>query len=479
MRFLISLLLLIGSIPLTVFGQNCGEGTYNAEAILEGSTWTVRNGGTTVYTGSDMLEAMRKAVGSLKSGRTSKERVLVRGSGSMPASQSLDLPNYTYIDVCGTINVTGSASGDNAVIRGRNVHDVEVGHLTVTGGPYFGIFFRKGSNITLGQIDLRLSSGHGIRLDNDPSGSGNWGETNRLKNVRIDNVYVSGTNNHGVETYGVDGITIGKVTARKTAYCGLLLNATINAEVDTVDGEDCGSGSGYATFRMANRNGRINNNWPANIHVKYVRARRGGRGIFSVSESGGAVIDRVDISGTESNAILLENAYNVTIAGVSGVVEGKDIRIAARADEFENSRDITIQNLTLNNTALNESPCGDNIVFRNIKRTGNSSVNICSKIIDDPTPVKEKILTRRPAATPVEATLSGALLTVRFTLPQSLGNGPSLLRILTPQGKLVYAETIRENGKVERRVDLAKKGKGVFLITLSNRRKENAHLFVF
>ena len=51
---------------------------------------------------------------------------------------------------------------------------------------------------------------------------------------------------------------------------------------------------------MANRNGRIGDSYPTNIHVGEVKARGGGRGIFCVSESGGAVIDRIDIERNEN-----------------------------------------------------------------------------------------------------------------------------------------------------------------------------------
>ncbi|MBN1173092.1 MAG: hypothetical protein JXA67_13030, partial [Micromonosporaceae bacterium] len=43
----------------------CGSGTYQAEAALSGSTWTAKNGGSTVYTGTDMRAAMQAAVNSL------------------------------------------------------------------------------------------------------------------------------------------------------------------------------------------------------------------------------------------------------------------------------------------------------------------------------------------------------------------------------------------------------------------------------
>ncbi|GAA3744829.1 hypothetical protein HDA32_002856 [Spinactinospora alkalitolerans] len=348
----------------------CGTGSFSAEVVQNGGTWTARNGGSTVYTGDDMLQAMRAAVDSLTPGRGSKERVVVRGSGTMSAGSSLDLPSHTALEVCGTVDVTGSPSGDNAVVRARNVSDIEVSHLSVTGAPYFGIFVRNATDVHLGQIDLRLSGGLGVRIDNHGDRSVH------TRDVRIDHVYVEGTGNHGVETYGVDGLTVGTVVARDTAYSGLLLNDTINAEVGLVDGVGTGTGTGYAAFRMANRNGRVGGGYPANIRVGEVRARGGGRGVFCVSESGGAVIDRLDIAQTGSNAILIENCHNVTLAAESGSVAGPgDIRLAARS-EFANNSDITVQNLTVTDSAVTENPCGNNTVFRNITRV-NSSLDVC------------------------------------------------------------------------------------------------------
>jgi hypothetical protein len=225
--------------------------------------------------------------------------------------------------------------------------------------------------VVLGQIDMLLSGGLGIRIDNH-------GDTSvRSRNVRIDNVYVSGTSNHGVETYGLDGLTIGTVTARNTGYSGLLLNNTINATVSKVDAEGAGAGTGYAAFRMANRNGRVGSGYPTNIRVGEVIARGGGRGIFCVSESGGVVVDRVNIAQTGNNAILIENCHNVNLAAQGGSVTGPgDIRLAARSD-FPNNSDITIQNLTVTNSAVRESPCGNNTTFRN-NTLVNSSLNVCS-----------------------------------------------------------------------------------------------------
>jgi hypothetical protein len=355
--------------------QECGSGTFNAEAVLSGDTWTVRNGGATVHTGSNMLEAMRRAVASLAPGRTTKQSVVVRGSGSMPGNASLDIPSNTILDVCGTINVTGSPSGENAVVRGRDVKGIEIRHLTVTGNIAYGLHFRGGSDLHFGKLDFRVTGGMGIRIDNDPPRN-QYGMVNPVTKVRIDTMFVSGTSSHGVETYGVDGITIGSLTTRKTGECGILLNASFNAVIGSVDSEDAGAGTGYAAFRLANRAGRLNNAWPTNIRVGSVKARGGGRGIFCVSESGGATIDRVDIAETGSNSILLENCHNINIAPMGGTVTGRDIRIASRS-EFAVSSEITFQNLKVINGTVMESPCAPRSKIINLSLE-NSTMNVCS-----------------------------------------------------------------------------------------------------
>ena len=350
---------------------DCGALSYQAEATLSGSTWTARRAGTTVYTGTDMRAAVQAAINSLPAGRTSKQNVLVRGSGSIGANSRISLPSYTLIDVCGTIDVTGTGSGDQAPIYSRGTRDVEVAHLSVTGAPLYGIFLRSVSNVVLGQIDMRLSRGLGVRIDN-------YGDTSVMaRNIRIDSAYVSGASSHAVETYGVDGITIGTVTARNVGESGLLLNQTVNATVGTVDADNAGAGTGYAAFRMANRNGRIGSSYNTNIRVGTVKARGGGRGIFCVSESGGAVIDRVDIANTGNNSVLVENCYNVTIAGVSGTISGGgEVRISSRTD-FPPSSNITFRNLTVSNTGIRWSPCtGSNNVVSNVTRV-NSTLTWC------------------------------------------------------------------------------------------------------
>ncbi|GAA3866952.1 RICIN domain-containing protein [Streptomyces sedi] len=355
---------------LVPVAANCGTGTYHAEVTQSGGTWTARRGGGTVYTGGSMRDAAQAAVNALTPNRSTRERVVVRGSGTFPANTRVSLPSHTAIDVCGTINVTGTTATDHAPIYSRGTTDIEVGHLTLTGAPLYGIFLRNASDVVLGEIDMRLTGGLGVRVDNH----GNRAE--RSTNVRVNNLYVSGSGSHALETYGVDGLSVGTVTARNVGESGVLLNDTINASVARVDAENAGSGTGYAAFRMANRNGRIADGYPTNIRVGEVIARGGGRGVFCVSESGGAVIDRITLTGTGNNAILIENCYNVDIAAQGGTVTGGgEVRLAARS-EFPNNRDITLRNLTLNDTALRESPCGQNISYQNLT-LNNTSRSTC------------------------------------------------------------------------------------------------------
>ncbi|MFD0773840.1 RICIN domain-containing protein [Streptomonospora algeriensis] len=333
----------------------CGTGSYDAEVTQSGGTYTAPG-----YNGGDLAEAVRAAIGSLSGGRSSQESVVVRASGDVSAGESIDVPSHTRLEVCGTLNSTGSAAANNAPIRIRHANDVSVPYLSVTGAPYFAVWVRTSQNVHLGEIDLRQSGGAGIRIDSRDDDS-----VREARDITVDHVYVEGTGGHGVETYGVDGIDIGTVVARDTGYSGLLLNDTVNADIGLVDGVGAGTGTGYAAFRMANRNGRLGGSYPTNIRVDEVRARGGGRGIFCVSESGGAVIDRIDIADTGSNAILIENCHNVDIAAEQGSVAGPgNIRFAARS-EFANNSGITLQNLTVTDSGITENPCVDGITYRN------------------------------------------------------------------------------------------------------------------
>jgi hypothetical protein len=144
----------------------------------------------------------------------------------------------------------------------------------------------------------------------------------------------------------------------------VLLNRSTNATIDLVSCTGCATGTGYATFRMANNNGVLNGSTgTVNIVVRSVVARGGGRGVFSVSGSGAARIDHVDLQDTGNNSILLENAHNVTVGNTSQqsrIANSGELRIAGT------SSDIRIQNVALTNTAARESPCATNSTWTNV-----------------------------------------------------------------------------------------------------------------
>jgi hypothetical protein len=338
---------------------------YNATMIKSGSTWTVTNG-TERYSGTDMQAALTAAYSSLGSGRTTKQSILVQGSGDIPASAQLSIPSYTILNVCGTVNVSGTPSGsDRSPFYARNARDIEIPNLTMTGSPQYGIFFRQTNNIHLGHIDLRLTSsaGIGIRVDAGPNAST---VTTFNDGLTIDYVYGSGMGSHIVETYGISNIRVGTVEGSDVGECGILLNRSINAVIDLVDCTDCATGTGYAAFRIANDVGKVGNDYPAdNIRVGMVRARGGGRGIFSVSGSGGLTIDRIDLAMTGSTPILLQNCYNTTIAAVSGTVSGGLVQLSNDTDNTNSGRyppseNVSLRNLTLSNGAsVRQDWCAD------------------------------------------------------------------------------------------------------------------------
>ena len=330
----------------------CGDG---ADALVTGSQssgFTATYHGQTVYQGEYYITAIWEAIGALDPGRTSQEKVSVMASAWI-GNNTIDLPSHTAFEVCGTLD-TGNVSGRGA-IQAIGVRDVSIPNLNMTGAPYFGLRFADVHGLHLGQINLRMSGGLGIRFERDLPGS---------TDVRMDNIYVSGTGNHGVETWHVDGLRIGTITARDVAYAGLLLNSTRNATIGTVDGENVATGTGYATFRMANDNG-------PGITVDRVRSRGGGRGVFCVSNSRGARINSVDLANNGNNSILIENCSDITVAG--GTVNGGgEVRLAARS-EFPNNRNIHLT-LRVDNTSVRESPCGENTTWN---LSGNGSRNIC------------------------------------------------------------------------------------------------------
>lgn len=334
----------------------CGSGNPNAIVTGQGNTFTSTKSSRTVYTGPEYRNAIQSVLDASDPG----ERVSVLASGSIGGS-TLNIHSGTIFEACGTIHAENKPG--RGAIQSLNTTDVRIPYLSMTGAPYFGLRFSGTRNLALGRISMSLSGGLGVRFDRDAPPN---------FNVTMDDVRVSGAGSHAVETWNVDGLSVGRVLARDVGESGLLLQKTTNARVGLVDGSNVGTGTGYATFRMANNNGQNpNGDYRTNVYVDRVVSRGGGRGVFCVSQSGGVVIQSVDLAGNGNNAILIENCYNVAIRG--GIVNGGgEVRVSAR-NEFPNTRDVWMS-LVVNNNTVRESPCGQNIHW---SISGNAKKTVC------------------------------------------------------------------------------------------------------
>ena len=351
----VSVLTTLLAVVSTVQAQ-CGAGA-EVSVTGSGSSYQASKGATSLYSGSSYLAAINAALAGAGKG----ERVAVMASGSIGAS-SISVGSGKIFEGCGLI--TAASRSGHGAIESLNTDGAEIRYLNLTGPTYFGMLFYGTKDLKLGKINI-TGGGLGIRFNRDNAAN---------KNVTIDEVNVSGASSHAVETWNIDGLKINKVIARNVGECGLLLQKTTNAKVGLVDADNAGKGTGYAAFRMANQNGKLSNGqYTTNVFVDKVVARDGGRGVFCVSESGGAEITSVDIQNTGNNAVLIENCYNINIKG--GTVKGGgEVRISART-EFANTRDVSIT-LTVNDSTVKESPCGTNTVW-NI--SGNAKKTICTK----------------------------------------------------------------------------------------------------
>ncbi|KAJ3034451.1 hypothetical protein HDV00_005030 [Rhizophlyctis rosea] len=336
----------------------CGAGSPNA--VVTGSTGSYKAtaGGRDVYSGNNYLSAINAALNAISSG----QRVAVMASGSIGAS-SIAIGSGKTFEGCGTINAS-SRSGHGA-IESTGTTNVKIPYLTLTGSVYFGMLFYGTRGLSLGTINLNLSGGMGIRFHRDEPMN---------YDVSMGTINCNGPTSHCVETWNIDGLKIGSVIARNVGECGLLLQTVTNAQVGLVDCNNCATGTGYATLRFANRNGRLSSgSYTHNIFIDRVISRGGGRGLFCVSESGGAVINNLDLQNNGNNAVLIENCYNIQVKG--GTIKGGgEVRLAART-EFANNRDHDIT-LTVNDNSVNENPCGTNIKW---SISGNAKLNICGK----------------------------------------------------------------------------------------------------
>lgn len=213
----------------------------------------------------------------------------------------LDGETYDF----GGRTLDGGNIKDNGLFRCFNRRGVTLKNVTVTNSPRYAFLGRGCSSLTITNFKMTNmgSSVGGIRLD-----QGTENKTVNMSNITADNV-----GGHAVEIWDTNGFTIGNITANNTKGCGLLLNRSRNGTVGTVTGDRNNQGGGYATFRVANNNG-------PNVSVGTVKSRNSGRGFFSVSGSQGTTVNYVDIAGSTSEGIYIQDSSNTRVN--SGKVRG-------------------------------------------------------------------------------------------------------------------------------------------------------------
>jgi hypothetical protein len=287
--------------------------TSSAEVVKIGSNFRASVNGTQIYLGTDYIGAINAAIGGLTPGRTSKEWVTIKNSGSSGNSggsvKAVNLQSYTGLDFSGT---TFTCNGNDLLIvpvQADRKTQIEVKNLNVSGNPRYGIWFKGCTNMAISNITMNLTNGSGqyglgIRVDHS---------TAATSNLTISgNINING-GDMSIETYGLDGFSIGNVTSSNNYGCGVLLNQSKNGSVGTVTGNYNCNGGGYATFRVANNNG-------PNVTCTKVYSRNSGRGFFSVSGSNGTTVSTVDIANSTSHGIFLEDASNTKVN--AGTVSG-------------------------------------------------------------------------------------------------------------------------------------------------------------
>ena len=299
------LTLCIVAIPMITYSQT-------AEITKSGSTWTTQIGGRSVYSGTRLGDAIRKAVSDLGSGT-----INIRNSGDLDGTIT-PRANQTFDFHENEMNGSGF-SGFSA----KHTNGITIRNFHLKNGKA-SMSFHGCSNLHFHNTVLLLNSGNGVRVDNDK-----YSRPARTTNLKVTGgIRIEGARGHAFETYHIEGIEIDRFIARNNAYCGLILNGSSNAKIGYINSYRSPASGGYAGFRTANSNG-------PNIVVDTLITVECGRGYFSVSKSRGTTIKYVNISGSTSHGMLIQNASDVHILG--GVVWNNNCAEAIRFSTDPNS----------------------------------------------------------------------------------------------------------------------------------------------
>ncbi len=241
------------------------------EVSVSGSTWTGKVDGVTKYTGTSMAAASNACTAAMSSGTL---RIYNGGN----TNGQINLKTNVKADGWGN---TLTGAGSTGIIYARNSSTTGAKNVNMNGLPWFGMYFQTCNGVAFSGVGGQANLG--FRIDNCKGGAGS--------NLSLASPTGSGGGVHFIETYGINGVGWSIVTATNWGNCGLLLNKSTSSSGSTVNGNHCGTGTGYAAFRTAN-----DNLGPTNLGT--INASNGcGRGFYSTTNSVDTTITRVYANG--------------------------------------------------------------------------------------------------------------------------------------------------------------------------------------
>lgn len=403
--------------------------------------------GSTVYSGSKYFDAINAAIRNEGSGgyiAIETSGTSGNDNGSLYAINPY--PGQTLDFKGNTVNCTR----DDLVvgIYARKRHGITIKNIRMTGAPRFGIWFSGCNNVTISGVNMQLSSsisaGDGIRVD---------AAGGTVRNFKLSgSVNIKGTKLHAVETYGVDGVNIGNVTTSNTGGCGVLLNKSKNCRVGTVKGTRNNENGGYATFRVANNNGKTT--------CKKVYSRDSGRGFFSVSGSRDCTVENVDIQGTNREGVYIQDSSNTNVLSGSISNSGSaNVRIRNSSGCSVNANfSGSIASRAANNVQLIDNSQATNAT-QVVDTDKYEEISLEDNTFENNVPYEEKVVLDFISIYPNP---SKGVVNIKFLAEK----GEKKIEIHNLQGELIKAATTKKDSYV---LNLEKKGMYLVKVTDASR----------
>jgi hypothetical protein len=308
---------------------------------------------TTASNRANLFRATELAIASLPDTRTSKYTIKVYTNSTSPVTLAHKGSAYPQLENNFILDFQGATLSlplGGGILNAYKCHNAEIRNVNVIGGENmygFAFYPRQSNNFVVenvtvngGDIGIRpegLSALEGQALDSRYSQNIDIRGTCRFTNMK----------QHGIESFYVKDLDItANVTTNTTGGCGILLNATDDAYIQSLDASYASYSTGthnYSGLRFANGSARATPNY-----VNYLRTYRCGRGFVAVTnpaDMAGATFRSVNITDcTNWGFNLYYAARNIDVQG--GYIEQcawSALNIAG------DTRDSSFQHLNLRN----------------------------------------------------------------------------------------------------------------------------------